>query len=284
MFNGELLAFLLGSGFIDTTSNFLGYPIGSLSPTTTYDFYVQAICDSVNQSYWAGPYTFSTPCAAIVPPSLEDFTAGFPPDACWNQAGDGDPSTGPTGLGTSSWFTDGFGNVGTTGAVKVNLYTTGKNEWVLSPQYDLSSGGPYQIEFDFGVFDWPNPTPGTLGSDDRVEVLISRDGGGSWSGLTNFNNNYTTSPGGNHEIIALPNDSGIVQFAIWATEGTVDDIEDNDVMFDNFEIVPIPNCPQPQYLNVFNIGTDSATISWSSFTTDSLWKYLYYPNWCNSRH
>ena len=49
--------FSLGSGFIDTTSNFLGYPIGSLSPTTTYDFYVQAICDSVNQSYWAGPYT-----------------------------------------------------------------------------------------------------------------------------------------------------------------------------------------------------------------------------------
>ena len=270
--------FSLGSGFIDTTSNYIGFHIDSLSPTTTYDFYVQAICDSVDQSYWAGPYTFSTPCAAIVPPSLEDFTAGFPPDACWNQAGDGDPSTGPTGLGTSSWFTDGFGNVGTTGAVKVNLYTTGKNEWVLSPQYDLSSGGPYQIEFDFGVFSWNQTAPGTLGSDDRVEVLISRDGGGSWSGLTNFNNNYTTSPGGNHEIIALPNDTGIVQFAVWATEGTVNDIEDNDVMFDNFEIVSIPNCPQPQYLNVFNIGTDSATISWSSFTTDSLWNIYITPS------
>ncbi|MBU28443.1 MAG: hypothetical protein CMD30_03675 [Flavobacteriales bacterium] len=270
--------FSLGSGFVDTTSNYLGFHIDSLSPTTSYDFYVQAICDSVDQSYWAGPYTFSTPCSAIVPPSLEDFSAGFPPDACWNQAGNGDPSTGPTGLGTSSWVTDGFGNVGTNGAVKVNLYTTGKNEWVLSPQYDLSSGGPYQIEFDFGVFDWPNPTPGTLGSDDRVEVLISRDGGGSWSGLTNFNNNYTTSPGGNHEIIALPNDSGIVQFAFWATEGTVDDAEDNDVMFDNFEVVPVPSCPQPQYLNVINIGTDSVTISWSSFATDSLWNIYLTPS------
>ena len=62
---------------------------------------------------------------------------------------DGDPGTGPTGIGTSSWTQDGFGNVGTTGAVKANLFTLGKQEWILSPQYDFSSGGPYQIEFDF---------------------------------------------------------------------------------------------------------------------------------------
>ena len=270
--------FTLGSGVFDTISNNLGYTISSLSPNTDYDFYVQAICDSVDQSYWAGPYTFTTPCGAITPPNLEGFSAGFPPDDCWDQAGDGDPSSGPSGIGTSSWFSDGFGNVGFTGAVKVNLYLANKNEWVLSPQYDLTSGGPFQIEFDFGVFTFGQPAPGILGSDDRVEVLISRDGGGSWSGLTNYNNNYTTSPGGNHEIIALPNDSGIVQFAIWATEGTVNDPVDNDVMFDNFEIVPIPSCPQPQNLNVSNILTDSATISWSSFITDSLWNVYLTPS------
>ena len=60
-------------------------------------------------------------CSALIPSQLEDFSAGFPPNACWDQAGDGDPGTGPTGLGTSSWFTDGFGNIGTTGAVKINL-------------------------------------------------------------------------------------------------------------------------------------------------------------------
>ena len=95
-------------------------------------------------------------------------------------------------------------------------------------------------------------SPGILGSDDRVEVLISRDGGATWSGLANYNNNYITAPGGNHEIIPLPNDTGIVQFAIWASEGTVDDPEDNDAMIDNFEVLDIPSCPQPLYINAFS--------------------------------
>ena len=92
------------------------------------DFYIQGICGLGDTSSWAGPYLFTTPCVAIVPPNLEDFSGGFPPNACWDQAGDGDPSSGPTNLGTSSWFEDGFGNVGFTGAVKVNLYLANKNE------------------------------------------------------------------------------------------------------------------------------------------------------------
>ena len=246
-------------------------PITGLSPITTYDFYVQAICGPGDTSLWSGPYSFITPCAALTPPQLEDFSAGFPPNTCWEVAGDGDPGTGPSNFGFSNWYADGFGNVGNSGAVGINLYTTGKNEWILTPQYDLSSGGPYQIEFDFGIFTWPTTSPGILGSDDRVEVLISRDGGATWSGLANYNNNYITAPGGNHEIIPLPNDTGIVQFAIWASEGTVDDPEDNDAMIDNFEILDIPSCPQPLYINAFNISPDSATLSWSVFGSDTSW-------------
>ena len=270
--------FVLGNGNYDTTAMFFGYPISGLSPITNYDFYVQAICGVGDSSYWAGPFTFTTPCAALTPPQLEDFSSGFPPNACWDQAGDGDPSSGPTNLGTSSWLADGFGNVGTNGAVGINLYSTGKNEWILTPQYDLTSGGPFQIEFDFGVFTWPTTSPGTLGSDDRVEVLISRDGGGSWSGLANYNNNYITGPNGNHEIVPLPSDSGIVQFAIWASEGTVDDPEDNDVMIDNFAVNPIPNCPQPQYISSFDITTDSASLTWSTFGSDSIWMVYLTPS------
>jgi hypothetical protein len=263
--------FSLGNGSYDTTQIFFGYPISGLSPITSYDFYVQAICGAGDTSYWSGPFTFTTPCAALVPSQLEDFSNGFPPNACWDQAGDGDPGTGPSGIGTSSWTQDGFGNVGTTGAVKVNLYTLGKQEWILSPQYDFSNGGPFQIEFDFGVFTWNQSNPGQLGSDDRVEVLISRDGGTTWNGLNNFNNNYITGPNGNHEIIALPNDTGIVQFAFWASEGTVDDPEDNDVMIDNFAVNPIPSCPQPQYISSFDVTSDSASLTWTSIGSDSAW-------------
>ena len=257
-----------GTSSLETTTNI---PITGLSPITSYDFYVQAICGVSDTSLWSGPFSFITPCAALTPPQLEDFSSGFPPNTCWEVAGDGDPGTGPTSLGFSNWFADGFGNVGTSGAVGVNLYTTGKNEWILTPQYDLTTGGPFQVEFDFGVFTWPTTSPGSLGSDDRVEVLISRDGGATWNGLANYNNNYITSPGGNHEIIPLPNDSGIVQFAIWASEGAVDDPEDNDAMLDNFELIAIPSCPQPLYLTAFDITPDSATLSWLVFGTDTSW-------------
>ena len=154
-----------GTSSLETTTN---VPITGLSPITTYDFYVQAICGPGDTSLWSGPFSFITPCAALTPAQLEDFSGGFPPNTCREVAGDGDPGTGPQSLGFSNWYQDGFGNIGNTGAVGVNLYTTGKNEWILTPQYDLSNGGPYQVELDFGVFTWPTTSPGTLGSDDRV--------------------------------------------------------------------------------------------------------------------
>ena len=76
-----LSGFPLGNGNGDTTTLFFGYPISGLSPTTDYDFYVQAICGAGDSSYWTGPYTFTTPCAAYFPPQLENFSSGFPPNA-----------------------------------------------------------------------------------------------------------------------------------------------------------------------------------------------------------
>ena len=73
-----LSGFPLGNGNGDTTTLFFGYPISGLSPTTDYDFYVQAICGAGDSSYWTGPYTFTTPCAACFPPQLENFSSGFP--------------------------------------------------------------------------------------------------------------------------------------------------------------------------------------------------------------
>ena len=120
-----------------------------------------------------GPFTFTTlGCSNTF--AVRRFFNGFP-NACWDQAGDGDPGM-TSSMGTSSWFTDGLANVGTTGAVKVNLHNR-KTEWILSPNTILVLGD-HTDEFDFGVFTWNQTTPG-VGSDDRVEVLISRNGGGS---------------------------------------------------------------------------------------------------------
>ena len=272
------LGFTQGTGTTGNTTS-TSYSISGLSPLTSYQFYVEGDCGGGSISSWAGPYTFTTTCIALIPPQTEDFSTGFPPTACWDQANDGDPGTGPLMIGTSSWITDGFGNNTTSGAVKINMYTTGKSDWILSPQYDISSGGPFQVEFDFGVFTWNQTTPGNLGSDDRVEILASTDGGATWIGLKNFNSSYNTAANGNHEIVSLSSITGTtVQFGFWASEGSVDDPEDNDVMVDNFAVVPVPNCPQPLNLNAFNVTSSTADLTWNPGGTETSWLLYLVPN------
>ena len=52
--------FNLGSGTLVNGLTSTNYSLSSLSNNTSYDFYVQAICDSNTNSTWIGPYTFNT--------------------------------------------------------------------------------------------------------------------------------------------------------------------------------------------------------------------------------
>ncbi len=231
-----------------------------------YDVYVRNNCTTAGNGFsaWAGPFTFTTGCATIVPPSLEDFSNGWTPDACWEQAGSGTPSTGPSNFGTSSWTADGFANNGSTGAVKVNVFTTGKEEWMLSPSYDLGTLGDMQVELDFGVFTWNTSNPANLGSDDEIHILISTDNGVSWTALDTIDNTFTTLPNGNRLVYTLGSYTGIVQFGIWAYEGTVNDPEDVDVMVDNFQVRQTPNCASSTAIMLDSVSTSSVSLSWTA--------------------
>ena len=52
--------FNLGGGTLLNGLTSTNYSLNSLSINTSYDFYVQAICDSNTTSTWSGPYTFNT--------------------------------------------------------------------------------------------------------------------------------------------------------------------------------------------------------------------------------
>jgi hypothetical protein len=61
------------------------YTYGSLTPTTTYDWYVRADCGGGTYSAWVGPSTFTTACAPNTAfPWLEDFEGAFLP-TCWSK-------------------------------------------------------------------------------------------------------------------------------------------------------------------------------------------------------
>jgi hypothetical protein len=260
--------FPLGSGTLVAATNDT-LALSGLAASTSYEFYVQDSCAVGDVSAWIGPFSVITSCAPIIPPSTEDFAAGFPPTPCWDKADGGDPTTGPGTLGTGAWTTDGFANNGFSGAVKINLYNLGDQDWLLSPQYDLGSAGNLRVTYDFGVYNWGQSTPGTLGSDDEVILLISDDNRATWDTLAIYNSSYVTAPAGNFEAFSLSAYTGVVEFAFWGTEGAVDDPEDNDIFVDNFSVV-LP-CAAPTALGATNIDTSSADLFWTSSAAASQW-------------
>lgn len=252
------------------------YSATGLNPITSYDFYVQSDCGS-DTSMWVGPFTFITLCDIFVPDYLATFNT-FLQD-CWDEADNGTPLTGPADLGNSSWGPDGLANNGTTGANSINLWLAAKQDWLLSPLFDLT-GGPFQVELDLAIMQFASSTnAGTLGSDDEVQLLITSDGGTTWVPLNIWNSTTPVPAGGQHYVFNLAAYSGqIVQFAVWASEGTVDDTADNDVSFDNFRVRNVPTCLEPTALMSTNISLTSTEVSWTENGGATTWNIEYGPS------
>ena len=244
------------------------YTLVSLSSVTSYDYYVRADCGSGDESTWAGPFTFMTECSVFVPDYLQDFTDMTPSETpiCWEEADSGDPTTGPTDFGFSDWRNDGFLNNGSDGAARINLYNADTNSWLLSPEFDLS-GGSYEVVFDIGITEFFGSDVSAMGSDDEVQFLYSEDGGTTWNNLQTWAAGSEPANAGETVSYDLSSITGVnVQFALWATEGTVDDTEDYNIYIDNFKVRTPPSCPEPVGVSVSEETHNSALVSWDEVT------------------
>jgi hypothetical protein len=200
-------------------------------------------------------------CGSFAVPSLEDFTTYVP--GCWQEADNGDLTAGPATFGTSGWIADGFGNVGTTGAFRYEVFTTGANDWILSPLYTIPVTG-YELKFDAAATQWGSINAPTTAweADDFVEVLVST-GTANWTVLYTFNNTNVPSNTGTPTIIDLDAYAGMdVRFAFRAFEGATNGSADIDFSVDNFEIRMTPACIAPTTLAVANVTATSVDLSW----------------------
>ena len=251
-----------GTPTFDNVSN--PTTLTGLDAISTYDIYVRADCDgdNSNTSLYAGPITVSTLCDVFFPPYLEQFDAFLP--ECWNEAGAGNPSEGPSDLGEGFWGSDGFANDGFDGAAKINLYTNNRTDWLLTPQFDLT-GNNFQAEFDFSITDFGNMDAAVLGSDDEVQFLISADNGASWITLQSWTAADNVNPLGEKLIYDLTAYADMtVQFAFWGTDGTVDDDEEDvDVFVDNFYVRTPPTCVEVSGIVSSEITDSQALVSWT---------------------
>ena len=236
-----------------------------LLPTTQYFVFVRSVCSATETSPWTSPISFTTSCAPItILPHVEPFNTVLP-SVCWLRGDNGNLTTGPATFGTNSWFEDGLGNNGTTGALKYNLFVASANDWIISPQYTIPATG-WELKFDAAAANYAATTPVTnWEADDFVEVLISSSASGltNWTTLYTYNNTNVPAPAGVPNIIDLDAYSGqTVRFAYRAVEGTADGASDIDFSFDNFEIRLTPACPQPTNVVVSSITSTGAASSW----------------------
>lgn len=250
-----------GTGISVTTNP---YTFTGLAAATSYDVYIRDSCGPGDLSTWLGPISFTTPCSYFVPAYTQDFSTVIP--NCWDLATGGNSQSGPTIFGAGEWKTDGFANNGNTGAVRINLYTNTKNDWLISPNFDLTTGGPYQVDFDMAFMVWNSDSIAEkMGSDDTLHLLVSSDDGSSWNILNTWTTTHSIPAGGDHfafDLSAYSNDT--IKLAFWATEGQIDNFEDMDISIDNFVVDVLASCPTPNNLLIDSITSHSAQVSWIS--------------------
>ncbi|MFZ1331228.1 MAG: hypothetical protein WAR83_03525, partial [Flavobacteriales bacterium] len=208
--------------------------ITGLSAQTSYSVYVREECSGIDYSTNSNAASFTTPCASLVPDQSEDFSTFLP--ACWDVANNGDAITGPTEIGTSPWLSSTL--LGT--SARINLYTTSRSDWLLTPNYDLSGGG-YEVVIDVAVTNWNSAAADAMGSDDVVTLLMSEDGItwtslGSWTAADALPNSPTAF------TYPLASSGSAVRFGILATDGPIDDAQDYDFHVTNFMVRTPPTC------------------------------------------
>ncbi|MDC1370330.1 fibronectin type III domain-containing protein, partial [Flavobacteriales bacterium] len=219
--------------------------VTGLKSLTEYCFWVKAICTNGDTSAWSGPHCGSTGCpSSVAIPYFEDFSSYTNTETplCWQEAVgalSSSASGGAINYASSLWTPDGFGNVGTTGSAKMNIWSTNRFEWIVSPGVNLGTdpNKTYYVEFDIAMTDYANTTTGVVGVDDTLAFVISYDNGNTWSKsniLQQWDTGNVPSNTGDHIKYLLRNKTGIVKFGFYAT--TTISNEDNDWFIDNFSI------------------------------------------------
>lgn len=237
--------------------------VTGLTGNTIYYYRILA-GNGCNSAYASGNLT--TPCGVYTPTYLQNFATYVP--ACWSEmTGYLNGASVLTGS-SSTWMADGWLNSGATGAAKINLFSTGRKDWLISPSIDLGVAGNYQLEFDLATLQFASTTTASvLGSDDSLAVVISTDDGATWTTANILSvwtaANTPVSASGLHVTIPLNAYTGIVKIGFYGGEGTVDDPQDVDVMIDNVTILPIPACGNISGLAASNITTSTVDLNWS---------------------
>ena len=249
---------------LQNVGNVLSYAIPT-DPGTTYHVTVIPY-NAFGQATGCMEINFTT-CDGLSPDVLETFDTFLP--SCWLAADNGNLTTGPATYGTSGWVADGFGNVGTTGSIRYEIWLASANDWIISPVISIPATG-YELKFDAAATQWNTTAAPTTPweADDFVQVLVSTTGTDNWTVLYTYNNTNVPSTTGTSNVIDLDAYAGMdVRFAYRVVEGTADGGADLNFYVDNFEVRLTPATPPSCATGV--VATPNATCG--NFANNIIW-------------
>ena len=267
----------------------MGYTIDNLSSSTTYTWYVASVCGDGSTVSSLEEGTFTTGCDAYTVPFAQPFDVYSQLPQCWNRykgmatdvfAGGGLSST------TSGWN---FYNTNVFCAyhARLNICNTNCNDWLVTPPIDLSGLTDPTLTFELALTRWGNTASITPNSqpDDKFMVIISTDGGATWSA----NNAIVWSNDGNgdfvYDQIPVTGQEISISLADYANqtvriafygESTVTN-GDNDLHIDNVTVDAAVTCAKPTDFVVTAVTSNSVTLSWTENGTATAWNIEYGP-------
>ncbi len=254
------------------------YTIEGLEPGTTYQVQVKAGC---SMDEWTDAQSFTTVFGV---PFEEKFEATSVPNGWLRASGLLDNViAGTANLTSSSSWSFGSSNSVFDSHAYLNVYGSSTRYWLITPQ--ILTVGNMQLSFDLALTKYSGAQTAVEAgkqADDKFAVVISTDGGETWTKLRQWDNQGSAyvydqiSVSGDYVTIDLSAYSGQQIYLAFYAESTISG-GDNNIHIDNVLIDAIPSCPKTTGLNLVSVSATEASFAWDA-EADVTWEYGIVPD------
>src|SRR5690554_2470368 len=252
------VGFTQGSGgtTVNATTNL--HNLTGLTAETAYEFYVQADCGGTDQSTWAGPFAFTTPCNPYSIPYFEGFETGYTHNTdvggCLSQEAE---------VGTQAWTANNtlttYNRTPRTGDWNAFLRYS-NTDWMFIP-VQLVGGTSYMMD----VYARQDGSTAT-----NAKVEISYGTSGNAASMTDVIVAETGVVNNQYQLLTgtfTPATSGVYYIGI---KGIVNG-SPYYLSVDDISIYETPSCLPPSSLMASNITTTSADLGWTNGGSETAW-------------
>lgn len=247
--------FAVGSGTLAANLSTNSYSINDLTPGTNYEFYVKAKCTANEQSFWSGPFLFSTTCNTVNE-IYENFDTIAPNQLlpnCWSSS----PS-----------FTFNIQVIGVSGSPAtapncLQIFSTDGDAFALLPPIANLNANTHRLRFNaFSNAENTTLDIGYLTNPNDVASFVLLNNIALPFGDASQAEAYTIIPA------TIPAGITVLAFKYTPNNGFLS----SPVFIDDVRWEPNSSCLEPIFASATNITDTSAELFWDPGSSETEWE------------